>query len=205
VIGRRLVPLLIAGGHEVTAMTRTPEKMSMLSAIGAEPVIADGLDGAAVSRAVNDVRPDAVINQMTSIPPRINPRKMDREFALNDRLRIEGTQHLVTAAQEAGAGRILCQSIAFAYAPGPPGTVHTEHDPLFLDSREPFRRSARAVGELERTVLDAGGLVLRYGYFYGPGSALDRAGSVGQDVIRRRLPIVGAGGRACHRQCAHPG
>jgi nucleoside-diphosphate-sugar epimerase len=194
VIGRRLVPLLLADGHEVTAMTRTPQKMSELSAMGTAPVLADGLDGAAVASAVSDARPDAVINQLTSIPPRINPRKMEREFALNDRLRIEGTRHLVAAARQAGAGRILCQSIAFAYAPGPPGTVHSEQDPLFLDSPPPFRRSARALGELERTVLDAGGLVLRYGYFYGPGSAVSREGSVGQDVIRRRLPIVGAGG-----------
>jgi 2-alkyl-3-oxoalkanoate reductase len=194
VIGRRLVPLLLAGGHEVTAMTRTPGKMSELSAIGAEPVLADGLDAEAVATAVGDARPDAVINQLTSIPPRINPRKMERDFALNDRLRIEGTRHLVAAAQRAGAGRILAQSVAFAYAPGPPGTVHSEQDPLFLDAPPPFRRSARALGELERAVLDAGGLVLRYGYFYGPGSAVSRAGSVGQDVIRRRLPIVGGGG-----------
>jgi nucleoside-diphosphate-sugar epimerase len=194
VIGRRLVPLLIAGGHEVTAMTRTPKKMSELSAMGAEPVLADGLDGSAVANAVADARPDAVINQLTSIPPRINPRKMERDFALNDRLRIEGTRHVVAAAQQAGAVRILSQSIAFGYAPGPPGTVHSEQDPLFLDSPPPFRRSARALGELERTVLDAGGLALRYGYFYGPASAVSRAGSVGQDVIRRRLPIVGGGG-----------
>jgi len=175
-------------------MTRTPEKMGELTAMGAEPVLSDGLDGAAVASAVADARPDAVINQLTSIPARINPRKMERDFALNDRLRIEGTRHLVAAAQEAGAGRILSQSIAFGYAPGPPGTVHAEQDPLFLDSPPPFRRSALALGELERTVLDAGGLVLRYGYFYGPGSAVSRAGSVGRDVIRRRLPIVGGGG-----------
>jgi len=194
VIGRRLVPLLIADGHQVTAMTRTPEKTSELSAMGAEPVLADGLDGAAVASAVRDARPDAVINQLTSIPPRINPRRMERDFALNDRLRVEGTRHLVAAAQQAGAGRILAQSIAFSYAPGPPGTVHSEQDPLFLDSPPPFRRSALALDELERTVLGASGLVLRYGYFYGPGSAVSRAGSVGQDVIRRRLPIVGGGG-----------
>jgi nucleoside-diphosphate-sugar epimerase len=194
VIGRRLVPLLIAGGHQVTAMTRTPEKMSELSAMRAEPVLADGLDGAAVENAVVDARPDAVINELTSIPPRINPRRMERDFALNDRLRVEGTRHLVTAAQKAGARRILAQSIAFSYAPGPPGTVHSEQDPLFLDAPPPFRRSALALDQLERAVLDVGGLVLRYGYFYGPGSAVSRAGSVGQDVIRRRLPIVGGGG-----------
>jgi nucleoside-diphosphate-sugar epimerase len=193
VIGRRLVPLLIADGHQVTAMTRTPEKASELRATGAEPVLADALDGPAVADAVGDARPDAVINQLTSIPHRINPRKMERDFALNDRLRAEGTRHLVAAAQRAGAGRILSQSIAFGYAPGPAGTVHSEPEPLFLNSPPPFRRSALALAELERTVLDAAGLVLRYGYFYGPGSAVSRAGSVGQDVIRRRLPIVGRG------------
>jgi nucleoside-diphosphate-sugar epimerase len=192
-IGRRLIPLLLADGHEVTGMTRSPQKADALRQQGAEPVVADALDEAAVSAAVRAARPDAVIHQLTSLPSRIDPRRMKRDFELNDRLRSEGTRILVRAAQSAGASRILAQSIAFAYSPGPPGTVHDEDDPLDLDSPEPFRRSALAVAELERTVTGAGGVVLRYGYFYGPGSAISREGSIGQDVARRRLPIVGRG------------
>jgi nucleoside-diphosphate-sugar epimerase len=194
VIGRRLLPMLLAEGHQVTGMTRTPERLAVLQSAGAEAVLADALDPAAVHRAVAAARPDAVIHQLTAIPPRIDPRRMEHDFALNDRLRSEGTRHLVEAAQAAGARRILAQSIAFAYAPGPPGTLHREADPLYTDAPMPFRRSARAVSELEQTVLGADGLVLRYGYFYGPGSAISRGGSMGEAVSRRRLPLVGGGG-----------
>jgi nucleoside-diphosphate-sugar epimerase len=194
VIGRALVPMLLAEGHQVTGMTRSPQKADALRATGAEPVVADALDAAAVRAAVGQARPDAVIHQLTSLPPRIDPRKIETDFAANDRLRSEGTRHLVAAARAAGAGRILAQSIAFAYAPGPAGTLHREADPLFLDSPGPFRRSVLALDELERLVLDAHGLVLRYGYFYGPGSAISPTGSVGDDIARRRLPLVGRGG-----------
>jgi len=192
-IGRRLVPLLLAQGHHVTGMVRSSERADGVRALGAEPAIADALDGAAVRRADEEARPEAVIHELTSLPRRIDPRKIERDFVLNDRLRSEGTRHLVEAAHAAGAGRIVAQSIAFAYAPGPPGTVHAEHDPLFLDAPKPFARSARAVHDLESTVTAAGGLVLRYGYFYGPGTSIARQGSMGEDVARRRLPIVGSG------------
>jgi nucleoside-diphosphate-sugar epimerase len=142
---------------------------------------------------VRDARPEAVIHQLTSLPPRIDPRRIERDFVLNDRLRSEGTRYLVDAAEAAGAGRIVAQSIAFAYAPGPTGAIHREGDPLYLDSPRPFKRSAAAVHDLERTVLGADGVVLRYGYFYGPGSAISKAGSIGREVSRRRLPIIGRG------------
>jgi nucleoside-diphosphate-sugar epimerase len=193
VIGRRLVPMLIAEGHEVTGMTRSPGKVEELRAAGVEPVVADALDADAVTRAVGDARPDAVIHQLTSLPPRINPRTIARDFVMNDRLRSEGTRILVNAAREAGATRILAQSIAFAYAPGPARTLHGESDPLYLDSPEPFKRSALALRDLEQTVGEAGGVVLRYGYFYGPGSSISASGSMGEDIARRRMPIVGNG------------
>ncbi|HXC23632.1 MAG TPA: NAD(P)-dependent oxidoreductase [Solirubrobacteraceae bacterium] len=192
-IGRRLVPLLIADGHQVTGMTRSPEKAQWLRTVGAEPVVADALDGAAVKAAVREAQPEAVIHQLTALPQRIDPRKMERDFVLNDRLRSEGTRLLVDAARAAGARRIVAQSIAFAYAPGPPGTLHRERDPLFLDAPKSFRRSARALADLESTVLGANGIVLRYGYFYGPGSSISSGGSMAQDLGRRRLPIVGRG------------
>ena len=194
VIGRRLLGLLISEGHEVTGMTRSAQRAESLRARGAQPVVADALDAGAVRAAVMQARPEAVIHQLTSLPARIEPRKMRRDFELNDRLRSEGTRILVDAAQAAGAERILAQSIAFAYAPGPPGTVHSEGDPLHLDAPEPFRRSALALRDLEQTAGQAGGIVLRYGYFYGSGSAISREGSMAEDLARRRLPIIGSGG-----------
>jgi nucleoside-diphosphate-sugar epimerase len=193
VIGRRLIPQLQSAGHELSAMTRSPERAVELRTHGVDAAVADALDAGAVERAVGDARPAAVVHQLTSLPARIDPRKIERDFALNDRLRSEGTRILVAASEKAGASRIVAQSIAFAYAPGPPGTVHVEDDPLYVDSPPPFRRSALALADLERAILGAGGIVLRYGYFYGPGSSIGRGGSMAADVARRRLPIIGRG------------
>lgn len=196
VIGRRLVPQLLACGHAVTAMVRSPESAAAARAMGASHVIADALDAGATEHALAEAAPDAVIHQLTSLPRRIDPRHIERDFVVNDRLRGEGTRNLVAAAQASGARRVIAQSIAFAYAPGPPGTIHRESDPLLSDEQAPqsFRRSARALRELESAVLGASGVVLRYGYFYGPGSAIAPDGSIGEDVTRRRMPVVGAGG-----------
>jgi nucleoside-diphosphate-sugar epimerase len=195
VIGRALLPLLLARGHEVLAVCRSPEKLDGLRAQGAQAVALDALDAAAVQRAVTAARPQALIHQLTAIPAQINPRTMVRDFAANDRLRTEGTANLLAAADAAGVERFIAQSIAFAYAPGPAGTIHVEQDPLLAPEQAPkeFRRSAAAVAELERGVLGAGGVVLRYGYFYGPGSAIARDGSMAAGVKHRRLPIVGSG------------
>ncbi len=193
VIGSRLVPMLISAGHHVTGMTRSPGKLAALGAMGAEPVLADALDGAVVSGAVAAARPDAVIHELTAIPARINPRRVERDFELNDRLRSQGTRILVDAAREAGAGIVIAQSIAFAYAPGVPGTVHVESDPLARGGMRSFARSAAALADLESAVLGVDGTVLRYGYLYGAGTAISREGSMGQDLARRRMPIVGAG------------
>jgi nucleoside-diphosphate-sugar epimerase len=194
-IGRQLVPLLLAGGHQVTGMTRSPERARELEAQGAQSVVADALDEAAVRAAVANARPEAVIHQLTAIPARLDPRTIERDFALTNRLRSEGTRYLVAAAREAGARRLIAQSIVFAYAPGPPGTVHVESDPLLSEQQGPksFRSTARALSELERAVLDAGGIALRYGYFYGPGNGIARDGTLAAELLRRRIPVVGRG------------
>jgi len=192
-IGRPLVRMLVADGHHVTGMTRSPEKSASLSEAGAEPVVADALDAAAVSRAVAQAKPEAIVHQLTAIPERLDGRKIVRDFALTDRLRTEGTRILIDAARAAGVERMIAQSIAFIYEPGPAGTIHMESDPLIADPPTQFKRTAAAVAELERAVLDFDGQVLRYGYFYGPGTAFSRAGAWGQDIARRRLPIVGGG------------
>ncbi len=192
VIGRRLVPALLAAGHSVDGMTRSAARAGEIEAMGATPVVCDALDAAALAAAVAASAPDAVIHQLTAIPQRIDPRRMQRDFVLNDRLRSEGTRNLVAAA---GGRPVIAQSIAFSYAPGPPGTLHDEDDPLLAAGDAPpvYARSAQAVIDLEHSVLGAGGTVLRYGYFYGPGSAWGRDGSGAADVLRRRLPIVGGG------------
>ena len=135
-IGRRLVPLLLADGHRVTGMVRSHERAEPVRALGAEPAIADALDADAVRAAVQAAQPEAVIHELTSLPRRIDPRKLERDFALNDRLRSEGTRHLVEAAQAAGASRIVAQSIAFAYAPGPPSEAIHTIDVACLDEGE---------------------------------------------------------------------
>lgn len=199
-LGRPLVPCLLAAGHEVTAMTRSPQRAEALRAGGGAAVVCDALDPAALREAVRRARPHVVVHLLTAIPRRIDPRRMQRDFAANDRLRVDGTRNLVAAAQAAGARRVVAESIAFAYAPpagGPRGArAHVEADPLALDAKPPWRRSVLAVQALERSVLEAEGLeglVLRYGYFYGPGTGYASDGSVTADVRRRRFPVVGDG------------
>jgi nucleoside-diphosphate-sugar epimerase len=193
VIGSRLVPQLLAAGHEVTGMTRSPQRAAGLEREGARAVVCDALDAPALASAMRAARPETVIHQLTALPKRIDPRKMERDFALNDRLRSEGTRILVDAARAAGAQHVVAQSIAFAYAAGPPGSVRVESDPLNLLVEGPYRRSVLALRDLEDTVTGAGGVVLRYGYFYGGTAAISRGGTMAEDLRRRRMPIVGAG------------
>jgi nucleoside-diphosphate-sugar epimerase len=194
-IGRPLVRRLVAAGHQVTGMTRSPERGGALRELGADVAVADALDAEAVGRAVAEAGPEVVVNELTAIPKRINPRRMKRDFAANDRLRVEGTANLVEAARAAGVGRLVSQSIAFAYAPVG-GPVKDESDPLYLESGPPFGRTVRAVAELERQTLESAaiaGTVLRYGWFYGPGTAYAPDGAIAADVRRRRFPVVGSG------------
>ncbi len=193
VIGRRLVPALLAAGHEVTAMCRSPQSAAQARSAGADPAMADALDASAVADAIAHTRPDAVVNQLTALPKRIDPRKIERDFERNDRLRSEASRILAGAARGAGVERLIAQSIAFMYESGRDGAVHSEQDPLVLDPPAPFARTANAVKTLEATTLDAGGTVLRYGYFYGPGSAIAPDGSIVSDLRRRRMPVVGSG------------
>ena len=196
VIGRRLVPMLIAAGHEVTGLTRSPERARAIEAMGAHAVIADVYDAARLAESVVKARPDVVVHELTDLPQTINPRKAETELAGNDRIRREGTPNLRSAAEAAGAKAFVAQSIAFAYRNAGDG-LRTEHDPLDLDSRWPWRRSVEAVAALEETTQefkDGRGVVLRYGFFYGPGSAYDPAGgSTAEMVRRRRFPVVGNG------------
>jgi nucleoside-diphosphate-sugar epimerase len=167
VIGRRLVPLLRQAGHSVVGTTRAPVKVSGLRALGAEPVVVDAFDASALSRAVTAAAPDIVIHQLTDLPAAPGTPGYEAGLERNARLRIDGTRHLVAAAKEAGVKRLIAQSIAFVYAPGP--GIRIESDPL--DTADARQRTVEAVVALEQATLTMPeGIVLRYGFLYGPGT-----------------------------------
>jgi len=195
VIGRRLLPMLVAAGHEVTAMTRSGERAQALRDAGATAVVCDVFDADGLRAAMEAARPEVVVHELTDLPPNLDPRKMEEQAAGNDRIRSEGTRNLVAAAVAAGARRVVAQSIAFAYAPGGAG-LKSEEDPLWDDAPWPWSRSIQALHDLEDTVTQTEGIdgvVLRYGFFYGPGSSYADDGHFAREVRRRRLPVVGKG------------
>jgi nucleoside-diphosphate-sugar epimerase len=195
VIGAPLVPRLVADGHVVTALTRSPEKADALRERGAEPVVCDALDAEALTRAMREAAPDAIIDHLTDLPQAINPRRAEQDFAANDRVRTVGTANIVAAARAAGASRIVAQSVAFFYAPGTE-TLKSEDDPLYTDAPPPFDRSVNALIALERGVTrteGVEGVVLRFGFWYGPGTAYASDGSIADQVRKRRYPVVGRG------------
>jgi nucleoside-diphosphate-sugar epimerase len=192
VIGRSLVPMLLAAGHAVSAMTRSPWRAEEIRARGAEAVVCDALDAAAVAAAVAAAGCDALINELTDLPRRLEPRRYSRQLTSTNRLRREGTRNLIAAYRQAGVRRLLAQSIAFAYAPTG-DWVKDEEAPLALDAPPPMNAAIGAVADLERQVLDADGIVLRYGFFYGPGTYLAPDGFYAQLARKRLFPILGAG------------
>jgi nucleoside-diphosphate-sugar epimerase len=193
-IGGRLVPLLLEAGHEVTGTTRSPAKADMLRAAGAEPVIADGLDRDAIVAAIAAARPDAIVHQLTALGDLTSLRNLDGAFALTNRLRTEGTDNLLAGAREAGTRRFVAQSFTgwpYARTGGP---VKTEDDPLDPDPVPSMSKTLAAIRRLEQTVTQAGGIALRYGGFYGPGTGLTPGGDQVELIRKRRFPIVGDGG-----------
>jgi nucleoside-diphosphate-sugar epimerase len=182
-IGRQLVPQLAAAGHEVIGLARTASPVARLAV--------DALDRRAVYAAVRDVAPDAVVNMLTAIPARLNPRRMTTEFALTNRLRTEGTRNLVDAARESGARRIIAQGLAYAYEPG--DGLADEETPLWRWPPAPFASSMTALRGLEAITTQAGGTVLRLGHLYGPGTMFASDGSFADDVRAGKVPLAGAG------------
>ena len=187
VIGRRLVPQLVARGHQVTATTTSAGKLRLLEQLGAEGVVMDGLDAVSVGEAVAAARPDAIVNQMTALSVahagKPNLRKADRFFAGTNRLRSEGIDHLLAAAEATGVSHVVAQSHASMNGLRAGGWVKTEEDPLEV------LEGTKAINHLEDVVVRAGGAVLRYGGFYGPGATDDQV-----ELVRKRLfPLVGDG------------
>jgi nucleoside-diphosphate-sugar epimerase len=191
-IGRRLIPQLVAHGHEVFASTRSREKLDGLRALGAEPLLMDGLDAGSVGEAVARAEPEVVVHQMTALASKDDLKHFDDSFTVTNELRTRGTDHLLTAADAVDVCRFVGQSYTGWPNARDGGAERTEADPLDPDPPAAQTKSLAAIRHLERSVADASieGVVLRYGNFYGPGASDPLI-----DLIRRRkLPIVGGGG-----------
>lgn len=193
-IGRPLLKRLVAAGHEVTGMTRSEEKAAGVREAGARAVVCDVFDEQGVRAAMAEAEPEVVVHQLTSLPDRFDFRDKDLYTATN-RLRGEGTRILLDAAVAAGARRMVAQSIAFIYRQEG-SWVKTEDDEPLEDASGIFADAVRTTLEMERSVTgsqELDGLILRYGFFYGPGTAYGEAGSTTAEVRKRRFPVIGRG------------
>jgi nucleoside-diphosphate-sugar epimerase len=195
-LGRQLVPQLVARGHDVYGMTRTLSKAGAVRAMGATPLVADALDPEAVASAVAEAEPEVIVHQLTALSGSLDLRHFDRDFALTNRLRSEGTDHLLAAGRAVAVKRFVAQSFAgwpFARNGGP---VKSEDAPLDSDPPEGMRQALGAIRHLEEAVTGAGwteGIVLRYGGFYGPGTSLGPDGEHLELIRKRGFPVVGGG------------
>jgi nucleoside-diphosphate-sugar epimerase len=194
VLGRRLVPQLVARGHEVTATTTREGKLDVLSGLGAKGVVMDGLDAVSVGEAVATAAPDVIVNEMTAISAthagKPDIKHFDRWFAPTVRLRTEGTDHLIAAAEATGVPQFVSQSYADWNGLREGGWVKSEEEPLDMLEGTPAEPAMRALLHLENAVLGYGGTVLRYGGLYGPGATDDQV-----ELIRKRqFPLVAGGG-----------
>src|SRR5690606_23532164 len=199
-IGIQLVPQLLAAGHDVVGMTRSPDKAASLRALGARPVVADALDPEGVARAVAEAEPEVIVHQLTSLKGEPSLRHPERFAEMTNRLRTEGTDHLLAAGRAVGVRRFIAQSIVaigtYARTGGP---VKTEDDPPDAELPAKFRFAHDSLRYLEDAVtgIDWGeGLALRYGAFYGPGTGIsaDPDALLTRQILKRRFPIIGDGG-----------
>jgi nucleoside-diphosphate-sugar epimerase len=187
VVGRRLVPQLVGRGHQVTATTTGAAKLGLLEQLGADAVVMDGLDALSVGEAVAQARPDVIVHQMTAIAGKPDMKHMDRWFATTNRLRTEGTDHLLAAADATGVSHFVAQSYASWNGIRKGGWVKTEEDPLDLHAGTVAHPGMEAIRHVEDVVVKAGGAVLRYGWLYGPGATDDLV----EPVRKRQFPLVG--------------
>ncbi|MFF7778195.1 NAD-dependent epimerase/dehydratase family protein [Streptomyces tanashiensis] len=196
-VGGQLVPQLVDAGHAIVAATTTEAKTAHLREAGAEPIVLDVLDSAAVRNAIGQARPDVIIHQATALAGNLKLRKVDRDFAITNRLRREGTDNLLAAATEFGVRRFIAQSamqVLYARTGGP---VKTEQDPIDTRPARGSEQTLAAIRYLEHAVTSASGIdgiVLRYGGFYGPGTSLAANGEQLALIHKRQFPVVGGGG-----------
>jgi nucleoside-diphosphate-sugar epimerase len=192
-VGRPLVDRLVAAGHEVVGTTRDDARARDLRERGAQAAVLDAFDAEAVRAAVRAAEPEVVVHQLTALPQAPDRKSMAAALAVTHRLRRETVPTFVTAAREVGARRAIVQSVSFVTRPdGRP--IHDEDAPL--DDRPAFRESAEAVRDLEAATLQADGLegvVLRYGFFYGPGTWYSSDGAMAALIRKRAYPVIGRG------------
>jgi nucleoside-diphosphate-sugar epimerase len=194
-IGKQLVPRLVAASHEVHGMTRSESKQAMLYELGAVPAVADALDPDQVADAVGEAEPDVIVHQLTAIAA-LDTRHWDRDFALTNRLRTEGTDHLLSAGRAVGVRRFIAQSYASWPYARTGGRIKSEQDPLDPTPAREMRESLAAICHLEAAVTEADwteGIVLRYGAFYGPATSMSPGGEQFEMVRDRKFPVVGDG------------
>jgi nucleoside-diphosphate-sugar epimerase len=197
-LGKQLVPMLVEGGHEVTGMTRTPAKEEQIRRMGASAAVADALDPEAVAQAVAEAEPEVVIHQLTAIDAGAMGRSVDKMFAVTNRLRTEGTDHLLAAARAVGTRRFIAQSFAGWPFERTGGPVKTEDDPLQTTPPKNVGETLGAIRHVEEAVTGAAGIegfALRYGGFYGPGTSLglNPDGEQIEMLRKRRFPVIGNG------------
>ena len=194
-IGKQLVPRLVQAGHEVTGMTHKESNRALLEELGATPVLADALDPDQVAEAVGRANPEVIVHQLTAIST-LDPRHFDRDFALTNRLRTEGTDHLLSAGRAGGVRRFVAQSYGAWPYERTGGPIKSEEDPLDLSPAREMRETLKAIRYLEQAVLGADwteGIVLRYGAFYGPGTSMGPGGEQFDLIHKRKFPLIGAG------------
>ncbi|MFF2369188.1 NAD-dependent epimerase/dehydratase family protein [Agromyces sp. NPDC058110] len=192
-VGSRLVPLLVAAGHEVTGTSRSEAGAARIAAGGGRGVIMEGTDPASIRRAVLEARPDVLVHQLTALSGSFDFKRFDETFAVTNRMRTLGTDVLIAAAQEAGTGRIVVQSYTGWTNEHAGAAVKTEADPLDPNPVPAARTTLAAIAHAERAAVAAGGLALRFGSFYGPGQSLGEGGEMLESVRKGRVPIVGSG------------
>ncbi len=198
-LGRQLLPRLVARGHEVTGMTRSEGKQQLIRDLGGRPVVGDALDPESVAQAVAAAEPEAIVHQLTAIPHSPNMRHFARDFAQTNRLRTEGTNHLLAAGRAVGTRRFVAQSYAPAIYARAGGPVKSEGDPLDESPPDQMRTTIDAIRHLENAVTGSDwteGVVLRYGAFYGPGTnfSLGPEGAMVEVIRKRQFPLVGGAG-----------
>lgn len=195
-LGRQLVPKLVERGHEVTGMTSTPSKRAIVEELGATPVVADALDAEQVASAVAEAEPEVIVHQLTAISADASVRNVDRSFEATNRLRTEGTDHLLAAGRAIGVKRFVAQSFAAWLYQREGGPVKTEEDPLDPHPIGPVHETFEAIRYVEESVTGADwttGIALRYGWFYGPGTSLWRDGAHLEPIVKGKFPIAGDG------------
>jgi 2-alkyl-3-oxoalkanoate reductase len=193
-IGRVLVPELLRNGYAVAAIGRSQDALRRVADLGAQAHVCDVFDRASVARVMQAVSPDVVIDELTSLPASLNPRRLEAVYEDNNRIRRDGGGNVLEAAQRTGVRRLLIQSSAYWYDPAGPAPKD-EDDSLFVGAPEPIGEAVRTIAAVETRALESEleVVILRYGLFYGPGTWYSAAGDVGQQVKRRLFPVIGDG------------